>query len=177
MSDLKNQYINTARTVEIGNPSWQLAQDSGLTDLSVRHVAGSRMVDHNGHSFMNMCSCSYLGLEIDPRLAQRAAAYVLQSGTVNLPTSRIRIRLKELNELEQAISAQFKCSAFTATSCSAGIVASLPLLAAGIFTDAKRPFSDAFLDRAAFIIIQADTTHECREVSTAHVRRTEVVLN
>ncbi len=139
MSDLKNQYINTARTVEIGNPSWQLAQNSGLTDLSVRHIAGSRMVDHNGHSFMNMCSCSYLGLEIDPRLAQRAAAYVLQSGTVNLPTSRIRIRLKELDELEQAMSAQFKCSAFTATSCSAGIVASLPLLAAGMFTDGQRP--------------------------------------
>lgn len=36
---------------------------------------------------------------------------------------------------------------------------------------------DAFLDRAAFIITQADTAHECREVSTARVRRTEVVLN
>ncbi|HWD30203.1 MAG TPA: aminotransferase class I/II-fold pyridoxal phosphate-dependent enzyme [Pseudomonas sp.] len=140
MSDLKNRFINTARTVEIGNPSWQLAQNSGLTDLSVRHVERSRMVDQNGHVFMNMCSCSYLGLEIDPRLARRAADYVLQSGTVNLPTSRIRIRLKELDELEQAMSAHFNCSAFTATSCSAGIVASLPLLAAGIFTDGQRPF-------------------------------------
>ncbi|MBP2271801.1 MULTISPECIES: hypothetical protein [unclassified Pseudomonas] len=81
MSNLKNQYINTARTVEIGNPSWQLAQNSGLTDLSVRHVERNRMVDLNGHSFMNMCSCSYLGLEIDPRLARRAADYVLQSDT------------------------------------------------------------------------------------------------
>lgn len=140
MSDSKNQFINTARTVEIGNPSWQLAQNSGLTDLNVRHVERSRMVDQNGHTFMNMCSCSYLGLEIDPRLARRAAECVLQSGTVNLPTSRIRIRLKELDELEQAMSAHFKCSAFTATSCSAGIVASLPLLAAGIFTDGQRPF-------------------------------------
>lgn len=77
MSNLKNQYINTARTVEIGNPSWQLAQNSGLTDLSVRHVERNRMVDLNGHSLMNMCSCSYLGLEIDPRLARRAADYVL----------------------------------------------------------------------------------------------------
>ncbi|WP_434597156.1 aminotransferase class I/II-fold pyridoxal phosphate-dependent enzyme [Pseudomonas sp. R4-83] len=140
MSDSKNQYINTARTVEIGNPSWQLAQDSGLTDLSVRHIAHSRMIDQNEHAFMNMCSCSYLGLEIDQRLAQRAAEYVLQSGTVNLPTSRIRIRLKELDELEQAMSAQFRCSVFTATSCSAGIVASLPLLAAGMFTDGQRPY-------------------------------------
>lgn len=140
MSDLKNNYINTARTVELGNPSWQQAQNSGLTDLSVRHLANQRLVDQNNHVFINMCSCSYLGLDRDRRLAQRAAAYVLQSGTVNLPTSRIRIRLKELDELEQAMSAQFACQAFSATSCSAAIVASLPLLAAGMFTQGQRPY-------------------------------------
>ncbi|MEB0140494.1 MULTISPECIES: aminotransferase class I/II-fold pyridoxal phosphate-dependent enzyme [unclassified Undibacterium] len=140
MSDSKNAYINTERTISIGNPSWQLAQDSGLTDRSVTHVARSRMRDQNEHEFMNMCSCSYLGLEIDPRLAQRGAEYVLRTGTVNLPTSRIRIRLKELDELEDALSLHFSCAAFTATSCSAGIVASLPLLAAGVFTDGQRPF-------------------------------------
>jgi 7-keto-8-aminopelargonate synthetase-like enzyme len=89
---------------------------------------------------MNMCSCSYLGLEADERLVQRAARYVLDSGTVNLPTSRIRIRLKALDELEDALSAHFECQAFTATSCSAGIVASLPLLAAGVFTEGVRPY-------------------------------------
>lgn len=140
MSEQNNRYINTARTVEIGNPSWQLAQSSGLTDLSVKHIQHSRMVDQNGHVFMNMCSCSYLGLEIDERLARRAADYVLNSGTVNLPTSRIRIRLKELDDLENAMSTHFDCRAFTATSCSAGIVASLPLLAAGMFTDGQRPY-------------------------------------
>ncbi|HDS1695166.1 TPA: ATP-grasp domain-containing protein [Pseudomonas putida] len=35
---------------------------------------------------------------------------------------------------------------------------------------------DAFLDRAAFIITQADTAHECRAASTARVRDTEVIL-
>lgn len=140
MSEQKNRYINTARAIESGNPSWQLAQGAGLTDLSVKHVANSRMVDTSGHAFMNMCSCSYLGLEIDERLVRRAADYVLSSGTVNLPTSRIRIRLQELDELEDALSVQFNCRAFTATSCSAGIVASLPLLAAGMFTDGRRPY-------------------------------------
>ncbi|MBV4551289.1 aminotransferase class I/II-fold pyridoxal phosphate-dependent enzyme [Pseudomonas sp. SWRI102] len=140
MSEKINNYINTARSVEIGNPSWALAQISGLTDLSIRHVQRGRMEDQNGHSFMNMCSCSYLGLEVDERLAQRAADYVLSCGTVNLPTSRIRIRLKELDELEDRLSAHFDCTAFTATSCSAGIVASLPLLAAGMFTEGQRPF-------------------------------------
>jgi 7-keto-8-aminopelargonate synthetase-like enzyme len=139
MTEQKNKYINTARSVEIGNPSWALAQNSGLTDLSIKHAQQGRMQDQNGHLFMNMCSCSYLGLEVDQRLARRAADYVLSCGTVNLPTSRIRIRLKELDELEDALSAHFNCRAFTATSCSAGIVASLPLLAAGMFTDGQRP--------------------------------------
>ncbi|KAE9648189.1 aminotransferase class I/II-fold pyridoxal phosphate-dependent enzyme [Pseudomonas sp. PB103] len=139
MSEQRNKYINTARSVDIGNPSWAFAQQSGLTDLSVKHTQQGRMQDQNGHAFMNMCSCSYLGLEVDPRLARRAADYVLNSGTVNLPTSRIRIRLRELDELEDALSAHFNCRAFTATSCSAGIVASLPLLAAGMFTQGQRP--------------------------------------
>lgn len=82
MSDVKNQYINTARTLEMGNPSWQLAQHSGLTDLSVRHIERSRMIDQNEHAFMNMCSCSYLGLEIDPRLARRAAVDTPGPGVV-----------------------------------------------------------------------------------------------
>lgn len=140
MSEQKNKYINTARTIEMGNPSWELAQKSGLTDLCIRHIRQGRMRDQSGYEFMNMCSCSYLGLEVDERLAQRAADYVLSCGTVNLPTSRIRIRLQELDELEAALSAHFNCRAFTATSCSAGIVASLPLLAAGIFTEGQRPF-------------------------------------
>jgi len=140
MSEQRNLFINTERTIELGNASWELAQASGLTDLSVVHCPSSRLRDQDGHVFMNMCSCSYLGLETDKRLAQRAARYVLESGTVNLPTSRIRIRLRELDELEDALSSHFDCQAFTATSCSAGIVASLPLLAAGIFTNGVRPY-------------------------------------
>lgn len=140
MSEQRNVFINTERTIELGNASWELAQASGLTDRSVVHCPSSRLRDQDGHVFMNMCSCSYLGLEVDKRLAQRAARYVLDSGTVNLPTSRIRIRLRELDELEDALSSHFDCQAFTATSCSAGIVASLPLLAAGIFTNGVRPY-------------------------------------
>lgn len=140
MSEQRNFFINTARTVELGSAAWELAQDSGLTDRSVAHYPSGRLCDQDGHVFMNMCSCSYLGLETDKRLVQRAARYVLESGTVNLPTSRIRIRLRELDELEEALSSHFSCQAFTATSCSAGIVASLPLLAAGIFTNGVRPY-------------------------------------
>lgn len=34
MSEQRNFFINTARTVELGSAAWELAQDSGLTDRS-----------------------------------------------------------------------------------------------------------------------------------------------
>lgn len=71
MSEQRNLFINTERTIELGNASWELAQASGLTDRSVFHCPSSRLRDQDGHVFMNMCSCSYLGLEVDKRLAQR----------------------------------------------------------------------------------------------------------
>lgn len=57
----------------------------------------------------------------------------------------------------------------------AGVTSQL-VVEAAIGRTLKLP-PDAFLARAAFIITQADTAHECREASTARVRRTEVVLN
>jgi len=68
MSEQRNLFINTARTIELGNASWELAQESGLTDRSVVHCPSNRLRDQDGHVFMNMCSCSYLGLETDKRV-------------------------------------------------------------------------------------------------------------
>lgn len=68
MFEQRNLFINTARTIELGNASWELAQESGLTDRSVVHCPSNRLRDQNGHVFTNMCSCSYLGLETDKRV-------------------------------------------------------------------------------------------------------------
>jgi len=68
MSEHRNLFINTARTIELGNTSWELAQESGLTDRSVVHCPSNRLRDQDGHVFMNMGSCSCLGLETDERV-------------------------------------------------------------------------------------------------------------
>ena len=68
MFEQRNLFINAARTIELGDASWDLAQESGLTDRSVVHCPSNRLRDQNGHVFMNMCSCSYLGLETDKRV-------------------------------------------------------------------------------------------------------------
>jgi 7-keto-8-aminopelargonate synthetase-like enzyme len=134
-----NQYLNIQKSIAIGNPSWESACESQLTDLLVEHIGNARLRDQNGHEFINMCSCSYLGLDVHPRIVQAAADFVLRARTVNLPTSRIRIRLGMLDEAEEALSSHFRCEALTALSCSAASVAVLPLLAAGVFSGGERP--------------------------------------
>jgi 7-keto-8-aminopelargonate synthetase-like enzyme len=134
-----NKFLNIEKSISIGNPSWEKAQQSNLTDLLVEHIGNARLRDQTGHEFINMCSCSYLGLDVHPYIVQKASEYVLKARTVNLPTSRIRIRLGMLDEAEGMLSTHFKCEALTALSCSAASVAILPLLAAGIFSDNIRP--------------------------------------
>lgn len=134
-----NQYLNIQKSISLGNPSWEIAQQSQLTDLLVEHIGNARLRDQNGNEFINMCSCSYLGLDVHPKIVQTAADFVLRAGTVNLPTSRIRIRLGMLDEAEAALSQHFKCEALTALSASAAAVAVLPLLAAGVFSNGERP--------------------------------------
>lgn len=134
-----NQYLNVQKSISIGNPSWESAKESQLTDLLVEHIGGARLRDQNGHEFINMCSCSYLALDVHPKIVQTAADYVLKAKTVNLPTSRIRIRLGMLDEAEEALSSHFQCEALTALSCSAASVAVLPLMAAGVFSGGERP--------------------------------------
>lgn len=68
MSEQRNLFINTARTIELGNAPWELAQESGLTDRSVVNCPSSRLRDQEGHIFINMYSCSYQGLEADKRV-------------------------------------------------------------------------------------------------------------
>ena len=134
-----NQYLNVKKSIDLGNPSWEQAQKSQLTDLLVEHIGNGRLRDQNSHEFINMCSCSYLALDVHPKIVQAAADFVLNAKTVNLPTSRIRIRLGMLDEAEAMLSSHFRCEALTALSCSAASVAVLPLLAAGVFSKNERP--------------------------------------
>lgn len=134
-----NQYMNVQKSISIGNPSWESAKQSQLTDLLVEHIGNARLRDQNGHEFINMCSCSYLALDVHPKIVQAAADHVIKAKTVNLPTSRIRIRLGMLDEAEEALASHFGCEVLTALSCSAASVAVLPLMAAGVFSGGERP--------------------------------------
>lgn len=127
------------KAISLGNPSWNEAYDAGLLNIPVKHLESPYLETISGHKFINMCSCSYLGLDTHPEIVKGAANAVLKAGTINLPTSRVRIRLSMLDEAEEELSQLFNGIARTTVSCSAGTSGILPVLASGILTDNKKP--------------------------------------
>lgn len=134
-----NQFINMGKMISLGNSSWDAADDSGLLNIAVKHRGGPYLETTEGHKFINMCSCSYLGLDTHPEIVRSAAQSVLEAGTINLPTSRVRIRLQMLDEVEEQLSELFGAIARTTISCSAGTSGVLPILASGALTSGKKP--------------------------------------
>ncbi|WP_434710298.1 ATP-grasp domain-containing protein [Pseudomonas sp. R1-1] len=69
---------------------------------------------------------------------------------------------------------------FEAVRCAGAVfpqgVSSQLVVEASVGRTLKTP-PEAFLDRAAFIITQADTTQDCRTASAAHLRSVEVILS
>jgi 7-keto-8-aminopelargonate synthetase-like enzyme len=134
-----NQFINTNRAVALGNPSWQETDESGLLNIAVRYGQNGHLTDNNGHDFINMCSCSYLGLDVHPEIVAGGIDGLRQAGTLNLSTARLRIHLAMLNDVEDELSSLFGTKAVTTINCAAATAGILPILASGHLTGGKKP--------------------------------------
>ena len=132
MSDpIIHRHRNGRSAVDYGNPAWETARRSGLIDIRVDYADAKSLVRDDGHAFVNLCSCSYLGLHNDPRILEGAISAIRRTGALDLPISRIRLRLNLLQDLEDGLSEIFDAptiSAVTSSSATAGV---LPLIASG----------------------------------------------
>ncbi|WP_167107330.1 aminotransferase class I/II-fold pyridoxal phosphate-dependent enzyme [Mycobacterium sp. DL592] len=136
----KHRYRNNAKAVETGNPSWQAAADNLLLDNVVRYVGNDRVERiSDGHRFVNMVSCSYLGLHTHPWVLEGARNAIESEQTITLPVSRLRIRLSILDELEAGLSQLYRARSVAALSASTASAAVLPLIASGHLTDDGKP--------------------------------------
>ncbi|WP_043225100.1 aminotransferase class I/II-fold pyridoxal phosphate-dependent enzyme [Burkholderia glumae] len=138
MAIARNQFVNFKKMADYGEPSWNAARKAGLIDLSVKHTKENRLT-HGDHEFINMCSCSYLGLDIDERILEGAKAAIDAARTLHLTTARVRIFLDLLENLEEELSAHYSCGAMSYNSCAAASSAFLPLLASGLLTGGEKP--------------------------------------
>lgn len=141
------------RSANLAEPFWNRALTAGVHGLVLSGIGpGSRIVI-NGQELVNMSSYSYLGLDENPKIRAAAGAQIEDSGVLNSSLSRVRIRLKALDETEEQLSSLFRADVGTVTSCAAGVWAMLPLLASGLLTEGVRPVM--VFDRFAHFCLQS----------------------
>ncbi|MBJ6765952.1 aminotransferase class I/II-fold pyridoxal phosphate-dependent enzyme [Myxococcaceae bacterium JPH2] len=136
--DEKNRYRNTESMIAHGNPSFDAAKEAGLLGLSVRNTGRGSLSLPDGREFINMCSCSYLGLDSHPEVLQGAIQALEREKTMDMGVSRLRIRLALLDELEAELSRRWRGTAIVTTTASAASAGLLPLIASGHLLPEKK---------------------------------------
>lgn len=135
-----HRFRNNASAVEYGNRGWETALANGLIDIRVDYETPNVLRRLDGHHFVNLCSCSYLGLHSHPAILEGAIDAIRTQGALDLPISRIRLRLNLLEEFEDQLSDVMGARTICAVTSSAATAGVLPLIASGhIGRDGKPP--------------------------------------
>ncbi|MBC7975285.1 MAG: aminotransferase class I/II-fold pyridoxal phosphate-dependent enzyme [Myxococcales bacterium] len=137
--DKIHRFRNNASAIKDGNQAWSIALDAGLIDIRVDYTATGQLRRLDGHQFINLCSCSYLGLASHPAILQGAIDALRSQGAMDLPISRIRLRLNLLEEFEQELSQLMGVRTVSAVTCSSATAGVLPLVASGHMCDDGKP--------------------------------------
>ncbi len=135
MTKKYNNYRNNKKTIEIGELGWQAADDAGMLNLTCEVLADGKLQDQHGHQFYNVNSCSYLGLDIDPRIIEGAVSGVRRAGIMVTSSSRLRTHSLLLNEAETALSELYNTPTVTNVACDVTAAGVLPLISSGHITD------------------------------------------
>lgn len=130
-----NKYRNNQKIIEIGNTFWNETEKNGLAGIVVNFDKNSTLISTDGHSFINVSCCSYLGLDSHPEVIYGAIEALQKYGVLDYCITRIRIQLPILLELEASLSDLFRSKVITAISASAATAGLLPLLASGHLTN------------------------------------------
>lgn len=134
-----NKFSNIEKMIQLGYPSWDEAGNTGLLQIRAKYTETNQLMAKENHRFINMCSCSYLGLDKHPKIIEGAINAVNQAKVLILPTSRTRIGISLLDDVEDALSDLFQCDAIVTISCAAASAGVLPILASGVLTGNKKP--------------------------------------
>lgn len=134
-----NKYANIANMVTASLPTWHAAHAEGLTGIRTLPGEGNQLTAADGHRFINMCSCSYLGLNLHPAITAGAIQALQQEGMISTSVSRARIAPQLLDETEALLREVFRCETIVTPSCYTASASVLPLLASGHFTGGIKP--------------------------------------
>jgi 7-keto-8-aminopelargonate synthetase-like enzyme len=134
-----HRYRNNQRMVPAAEAAWRLSADNGMLDIRVEATDGqNRLRDvRTGHEFMNLASCSYLGLNSHPAVLAAGIDALREQNITGLAMAEFRIRLDVMRRVEEELSALLGCHVLPAISCGSISSAVLPLLASGHLTDSE----------------------------------------
>ncbi|MBB3118016.1 8-amino-7-oxononanoate synthase family protein [Pseudoduganella violacea] len=135
----RNAYRNNSKMIEVGNRFWSDSAAHGLMGIVANRRGDNRLLSEDGHAFINFGCCSYLDLDCHPAILAGAHAALDRYGALDHCTSRVRVQLPALLELEAALGELFQAPIVTAISASAATTGLLPLLASGHLTQGQRP--------------------------------------
>jgi 7-keto-8-aminopelargonate synthetase-like enzyme len=134
------RYRNSERMIRAADPVWRAATESGLAGLRVDAESNNRLiVRETGHEFINMCSCSYLGLNYHRAVVEGAIEALRTVGGTSLSLASTRIRPNLQARLEEELNDLLGATVLLGLSCSVLTAGILPLLASGQFTGGQPP--------------------------------------
>jgi 7-keto-8-aminopelargonate synthetase-like enzyme len=140
MENTIHRFRNNQKAVALGTPAYDEAQDQHLIDLVVKVVGNDRLRDEStGFEFVNLSSCSYLGLHNHPAILAGAMNGLSEAQVLWVPVSRIRMRLSIMEEVETALSDLFRADCIATVTASAATAGVLPLVASGHLSDGTPP--------------------------------------
>src|SRR5579884_1672372 len=104
-----HRYRNNQRMVPAAEAAWQLSADNGMLGIRVDATGGqNRMRDvRTGHEFLNLASCSYLGLNSHPAVIAAGIDALREQNITGLAMAEFRIRLDLMHRVEEELSAPF----------------------------------------------------------------------
>lgn len=134
-----HKYRNNQRMVPAGEAAWKLSEDNGMLDIRVDATAGqNRLRDvRTGHEFLNLSSCSYLGLNSHPTVIEAGIEALRSENITGLAMAEFRVRLDVMHRLEEELTDLFGARTLPSISCGVLSAAVLPLLASGHLTDGE----------------------------------------
>lgn len=119
------------QVVKIVNEFSEIGESRGLGKLYTQdEVLNGRLIRVNNKTLINMGSCSYLGLELDPRLKEAAIDAVNRYGTY-FSCSRIFVSCGNYLELEEKLSELYGENILLTTNSSLGHQSVMPILIRG----------------------------------------------
>jgi 7-keto-8-aminopelargonate synthetase-like enzyme len=117
-----------SQVVELVNTAVEQAAARGLAQLPARDAwLDGRLIHIGGRATLNFASCSYLGLEMDPRLREGAIDAILRYGT-QFSSSRAYLELPLYAELEALLDRIFDAHTLVAPNTTLAHLAALPVL-------------------------------------------------